>query len=170
MNLQQLESALPKPWLNIQCNRLTANEVVVPVASKATFAYYSAVSNIALPSLANLQTVCNQISILNANYNVATNIFTAPRAVDLLCTFAITVASTAAQNLAYSVVFIVNGLNLAQNEYIQNLVAVPAFTQQTLTISCPVSLNVGDTVGYVFTNLGAGPFLYSTPRFSGVAA
>jgi len=168
MNLQQLESALPKPWLNIQCNSLTANQVIVPPASKTTFAYYSANTNVPLAAGANFQTGCNQISILNLNYNVATNIFTAPRAVDMICTVAVTVAATTLQNISYYVGFIINNTSLLQNEYQQNLVSVPAFTAQTLTISCPVSLNAGDTVGFIVVNNGAGGFLYSAPRFSGV--
>jgi len=149
MNLQQLESALPKPWLNIQCNRLTANEVVTPVvpAPLNVFASEQVATNVLVNGVprSNIMTTA---TIPNPNFNLATNVYTAP--VDQYVSFSLSYSvqgSNLVQNVGTSVYFRVNGNNQA---VIGNVTrAFGANDGESINLNQIIRLNAGDAVGYL---------------------
>ena len=169
MNLQQLESALPKPWLNIQCNRLTANEVVTPVVPAPITVFASAQNGtVSIVNNAPTSSIMTAVTIPNPNFNLVTNVYTAP--VAQYVSFSLSYVfecSNLAQNIATNIFFRVNG----------NARAVLGTARRTATASDSYTINLneviqlaaGDTVGYLIsaTSTQAGSQL-SFGQFSGV--
>ena len=151
MNLQQLESALPKPWLNIQCNRLTANEVVTPVVPAPITVFASsqngAVSNVNNAPTSNIMTTT---TISNPNFNPATNVYTASVAqyVSFSLSYVFT-CSALAQNITTSVFFRLNGVLRAVGSVVR--VSASISDNYTVNLNEVIQLAAGDTVGYLIT-------------------
>ena len=151
MNLQQLQSNLPKPWLDIQCNKLTCNEIVVPVlpSNVQLFACYQSVAR---PATASQKILCDTVLIANPNLNIATNVYTAPSTQFVQVTLQGVIGLGASgATITSSVTLTVNDLTQPTPTMVQS-VAVGSNGLTPITCSGIVRLNAGDRLGYSVDN------------------
>lgn len=161
MNLQQLESPLPKPWLNIQCHTLTADEVITPV-QPSNLKLWSAHQVGALPVGPNttVGNLCSVTDIENPNYNGVTNVYTAPIDQYVNVSFQGLVQVNPSGNVLSSVEFFINNIPVQGTAHIvQATVANPSvFNLQSNAL---VKMTAGQTLRYeVFAQTG-GPGAWS---------
>lgn len=167
MNLELLTDGVPnqKPWLNIVCNRLTANEIVQPVqpiSDRYFSAYQSATRTTNNAPLTNL---CNTVTLSNPNFNIVANSYTAPSDLILNVTIGTNVGGVpAGADISTSIFFRINGVNTT---FItgSRLTIVGSYA---LCLNGLIKLNAGDVLSYQYNNntVTAGCTVYDT-YFSG---
>src|SRR5579871_6428188 len=114
MNISALTDPNPKPYLDlnchdincndISCNVLTANNIINNGAVSSSFSAYSN-GNATISAGGSVTNLCNLFEISNPNFNLSTNVFTAPVTGNYLVNFAFSVTNTGTSqhiNLTYS--------------------------------------------------------------------
>lgn len=167
MDLQSLNSPLPKPWLELSCHRLLCDEIVVtpgPVTSQAFAAHSSA--TIPMPVLSN--TLLNTVTVTNPGYDNAAGTYTAAFDQFIQLTFQINLQSST-----------LNAVASTQFAMFRNGVTiVPSLNRQTfvgnnasgfIISTALVRLTAGDVVGYRFdaSNI-SGVWVINPASFTGV--
>jgi hypothetical protein len=154
MDLNVLNDGLiaSKPWLNPVCNVISCNKIVTPVSVAPTnvFASGQVATNVLVNGVprSNIMTTA---TIPNPNFNLATNVYTAPVAQYVSFSLSYSVqASNLAQNLGTSVYFRVNGLDQAVIGGVSR--AFGANDTAGVSLNQVIRLNAGDTVGYFLTS------------------
>lgn len=159
MNLEQLSSPLPKPWLEISADKITCRELVVSGGSVGgAFSSYQAGS---LNLLGVPYTAVAQVpTITNPAYNPSTNIYTAPAAQTLSFTMSYVMGwPVASTDIVTAVSIRKNGVDTTFISGCKSLQGASA--TNGISISGIIQLQAGDTLGYFITNAGgAGGTLF----------
>lgn len=151
MNLQQLNSPLPKPWLDIACNKLTCNELVTPVQPVNT-QLFQCYQSLPLPAVGSTTMICDTAEIVNPNFNIATNRYTAPsnQYVQVILKGNTAFGGTggsASTTLSLTINgAVVNGQSVSSN------VALNANGSLPISLVGVVRLNAGDVLGILVNN------------------
>jgi hypothetical protein len=170
MNLDQLSAPLPKPWLEIACDKLTCRSLVVePGAGSESFSYYFNVGGglLVVPT-GQVSSIADTPWVSSPYYNAPQNIYTAPRALAISVSAQIIMSTTIGQNLHGQLELFVNGVN--PPELISDLVvpgAVAGFAD-VIWNTAVLSLAQGDTVTWRFRNIGGANCVVNAIKFSGV--
>ena len=169
MNLDQLSAPLPKPWLEIACDKLTCRSLVVePGAGSESFSYYFNVGGgLTVVPFGNVASVANT-PLLASPYYTPLNVYTAPRALALSVSVQIIMSTTISQNLHGQLKLVINGAT--SSEFTADLVvpgAIAGFADIVWNMAV-ISLAHGDTLSWIFTNVGGANCVVNAIKFSGV--
>lgn len=167
MNLSALTDPLPKNYMNINCNTLTANQVIdVGQESSAFNAYQSSPTN-ATPSV-NLPTACDTFRVASSNFNLATNVYTVPRTGKYYFSIETMVTNTVAvQDVKLSINITVNNLSIGAPPKVVQFPTVSLTLTNSVSNSAILSVNAGDQIRYSLLNTGTVACLVSNTMFYG---
>lgn len=166
MNLSALTDPLPKPEMNVNVNILTANQIINNGFISSLFSCYQT-GAVTLISGASSSTLCNTSVIASSNFNLGTNLYTAPVSGQYDFYASVTILSTIASSIVSgSLQFLVNGVGI----YPARLIAIASSAVGqgcNVDINCPLQLLSGDVVSCVATNTINGPCSFSNMIFFG---
>jgi hypothetical protein len=167
MNLDQLSSPLPKPWLDIACDVLTCRRLVVePSGTSDAFSYYGVLATV-VNAGSNVSGLAITPEVASPHYTVVGNIYTAPFAMAFQVSIGISVQTAVAQDMRYAVEIAKNGVFQPWLSSGQGVFSAPAASSNYFTASALMSLAPGDTVSWRFTNISPGQLAVGNVRFSG---
>jgi len=153
MNLQMLQSPLPKNWLDVSCRRLTCEEIVLeqqPVSNHLFQCHLSSPS----PTPALSTVLCDVLTVPNANFNINTNTYTSPTAQTIFLSANFTTACGAvAIQVSPALSFTVNGIVQNSGASTSCSVRLDAFGSISNSLTNIIQLNAGDTVGLRYSNV-----------------
>ena len=163
MDLSILTSGTPetKPWLNIVCNKITANQVIQPpqpISDRYFSCYQSATINL---NGAPVLVPCNTVTLPNPNFNVATNVYTAPSEQVLSVNAGCNIGGVpAGADISTSLFFRVNGVNT----FFLTGARLTIVGSYSLCLNGMIKLNAGDTLTLQINNssLTAGCTLFNS--------
>lgn len=157
----------PKPFLDINCNILTANEIIDNNAVSSLFSCYQA-GFVNVLTGTSIQVAVDTPLIANTSFNVGSNLFTAPVDGDYRFDLAFNIANTVAnQELATSLVLRVNGSDFPLSSSLN--FPGPASGQRINNIAFSLSLPLvaGNTVGFRLSNASASTMNVTGGKFMG---
>ena len=169
MNLQSLSSGLPKPWLDIACNKITCNELVVAV-QPSNSQLFQLVQGVSSPAVGSTTALCDVNQIVNPNVNLVANTYTAPVAqfVDVSLKGVTSLGNNVTNPLISPLVTLtVNGVDVA-GAVVINTITLPAFGSIASNLNTIVQLQAGDVLGYRVTNVVVATLFSQFYSFSGV--
>lgn len=166
MNLNMLSSALPKEWLEISCNKLTTNELVVPAIDVDQTSFFSANltgPGVPLLSLTATSTAANNLLCgSNASFSLASNSYTCPQPGFIYVTLFVDCSANALTS--YTLSLQLNGGIVDK----ASSVRLAAGTNVALTLPFMLSVAQGDVLTYVLSNDQApNPLSIDVLRFCG---
>lgn len=167
MNLDSLTSDLPKKWLHIQCDKLTANVVETPAGPVSTQAF-SAYSNISVPLPGVSNSLPNTITIDNPNYDNNVASYTAPSAQFVQFTWQMVLQGIGGGATCQTQFFMsLNGIT--QIETLNRQTFQGNNATGTIYSSAIIRMAAGDVVTWTFTSGGVvGVWNVYPVSFSGV--
>jgi len=146
MNLQLLESPLPKPWLNIVCDSLTTNNLITPAGSSSCFCLFRTLGALFIPAGASSLVGANVSTIpLTPNVNLATNEYTCPSSGLLELSLNTRMSSNPNSLGGVTIAFTKNGAPLGFGYDTGFTAGAP--NSGTLSLSVILSVNAGDVLG-----------------------
>ena len=169
MNLDQLSSPLPKPWLNIACDTLTCRQLIVdPVPGFSdAFSYYSNLGGgLSIPALTSIGGLCQTVEIATEFYR-AGDVYESDRDLNIQVSISLQVSSALAQEMRFRLGFLVAGLPVAWQTNTYLITGVGANSAQYITATALIALPAGTTLSWRFSNDSAGILAVNTCRFSG---
>lgn len=167
MDLNSLNSPLPKPWLEMSCDSLTCRRLIVePSGTSDAFSAYGGLATV-VPAGTNISGLATTLEITSPYYAIVNNIYTAPFAMSFNVSIGVAVQTAVPQDMRYALEISKNGVFPPFLSSGQGIFAAPAASNQYYTASALISLNPGDTVSWRFTNLSPGQLVVSNFRFSG---
>ncbi len=158
----------PKPFLNINCNNvncnvLTANQIIDLGSSSSLFNYAQS-GLLVMANGASTSTACDTFLIASTDFTVSTNTYTAPLTgnyrFDLQANF---VNLNNPQDVYITLGFLVNSVSSGVVRALSYPAATPLISNSSIK-SDLIHLNVGDTVNYIITNVNS---VVNTIRLTG---
>lgn len=165
-----LTSVGPKPFLNINCNNITCNELIakniIDSSPLVVFNYEELPGVFGLPAGARRTNACTSPVVPNADFVIATNIFTVPITGTYVFDLQLNVRSAIVQDISCTVTFFINGI-INTLSYTQAFHANVVDQTQSLSNHNVLNLVAGNTVSYQIQNTGTTAIQVFATRFSG---